>query len=98
MNYGDLLWTVYGLPKPESEYRFALPRQWRFDYCWPDHKVAVEIEGAIFTQGRHTRGTGYKKDMEKYNQAAKNGWRVFRFQPTELRKGIAQAFMKEILS
>lgn len=35
--------------------------------------------------------------MEKYNEAGKMGWRVFRFTPSELKKGIAQTFMKDIL-
>jgi len=36
------------LPKPEKEYRFHPDRRWRFDRAWPNHKVAVEIEGGIY--------------------------------------------------
>jgi hypothetical protein len=98
-NFPDLVWGIHGLPKPEAEYRFHPERKWRFDYAWPNHfLIAVEIEGAIWTGGRHTRGSGFAKDMEKYNAAGKLGWRVFRFTPTELRKGIAQSFMKEVFN
>lgn len=40
------------LPDPEVQYRFAPPRQWKFDRAWPMYKVAVELEG-IF-RGGHT--------------------------------------------
>lgn len=75
-----------GLPKPVRELRFAPPRRWRFDFAFPDHLVAVEIEGGIYSGGRHTRGKGYEADCEKYNQAvAAGGWRVLRFTAGMLR-------------
>lgn len=92
----DLIWEIYGLPKPLEEFRFHAKRRWRFDYSWEREKVAVEIEGGIWTFGRHTRGRGYLGDLEKYNEAQKLGWRVFRFTPQQLKKGIAQAFMRDV--
>lgn len=85
-----------GIPQPISEYRFAPPRRWRFDYAWivqtservergvEAHCVALEVEGGIFIQGRHSRGAGMLKDMEKYNKAATMGWLVLRCTPSEL--------------
>jgi len=64
---------------PLREYRFAPPRRFRFDFAWPVQRVAVELEGGIWSRGRHVRGKGYETDCEKYNLAAKRGWRVFRF-------------------
>jgi len=93
----DLVWQIHGLPRPVPEHRFYPERKWRFDYAWIDQKCAVEIEGGIWTGGRHSRGSGFSKDMEKYNMAGKLGWRVFRFSPNQLRKGDAQAFMKGVL-
>lgn len=72
------------LPRPVAEFRFAPPRRWRFDYAWPADRVALEVEGGVWTQGRHTRGSGFVKDMEKYNAAAALGWRVLRTTPTQL--------------
>lgn len=46
--------------------------------------------------GRHTRGSGFVKDMEKYNAAGLLGWRVFRFTPKQLKTGEAQAFMRRV--
>lgn len=58
-----------GLPPPVPEYRFASPRRWRFDYAWPDLRLALEVEGGTWTGGRHVRGHGYERDCEKYGEA-----------------------------
>lgn len=62
----------------EKEFRFFPKRRWRFDFAIPEIKVAIEIEGGVYTNGRHTRGLGYEKDCEKYNTAILEGWKVFR--------------------
>lgn len=64
---------------PVKEHKVAKCRQWRFDYAFPDKKIAVELEGGTFTGGRHTTGTGYRGDCIKYNCAASLGWTVLRF-------------------
>lgn len=74
-------WTLMrqeGLPKPEREYRFHPSRRWRWDFCWPEQMVALEIEGGAFSGGRHTRGPGFQADCEKQSVAAALGWRVLR--------------------
>lgn len=68
-----------GLPAPSSEYRFNEHRKWRVDFAWPEQKLAVEIEGGIYTGGRHTSVNGFIRDMEKYNALAEAGWRILRF-------------------
>ena len=60
------------------EHSFHWVRRWRFDYACPAQMIAVEIEGGVWTGGRHTRGKGFLGDMEKYNEATAMGWRVFR--------------------
>lgn len=86
----------YGL-KPEREHRFHPTRQWRFDFAFPDRKCAVEIEGGVWTNGRHSRGSGAIGDMEKYNAAAALGWFVFRFDGGAVKKGEAIKFMLGVL-
>lgn len=95
----DLIWKPYGIETPESEYRFCPERKFRFDFAWPDKKIACEQEGGIWLRGRsgHSSGVGIRRDMEKSNLALRLGWRVFRFTPQEIKKGEAQAFMKEVL-
>lgn len=85
------------VPKPVTEYKFHPTRKWRFDYCWPDRKVALEIEGGVFVKGRHTRGVGYLKDMEKYSEAAILGWCVVRCTPQQLNDGSAFTWVKRAL-
>lgn len=80
---------AHGGIAPETEYRFAPPRKFRFDFAWPSYKISLEVEGGIYLsvhggKSRHFYGTGAVKDMEKYNLAASKGWRVFKCQPKEL--------------
>lgn len=85
-----------GLPMPTLEHRFHPTRKWQFDLAWPDQRIALEIEGGIWTGGRHTRGSGFAGDMEKYNQAGLLGWRVFRVTPEGIRKGGGIALVEKI--
>lgn len=66
------------------EFAFAVDRNWRFDYCLPDQKVAIESEGGIYSGGRHVRGKGYENDLEKYNRASADGWTLIRVTPSQL--------------
>lgn len=74
---------------PETEYRFDPKRRWRFDFAWPEERLAVEIEGGVWSDGRHTRGNGFTKDCEKYNEATLAGWRVLRVTGEQIRDGSA---------
>lgn len=66
-----------------KELQFHPDRKWRFDYAFPSRKIAIEIDGAIWTSGRHNRPRGYLNDMEKLNTAASMGWLVLRFSTDE---------------
>jgi very-short-patch-repair endonuclease len=85
------------LPAPALEHKFHDTRLWRFDAAWPDMQIAVEIEGAIFARGRHSRGAGMLEDMAKYNEAARLGWRVFRFSTDQVKAGDAVAYIEKVL-
>lgn len=85
------------LPEPAREHRFHPERKWRFDFAWLERKVAFECEGAIYTNGRHTRGSGFEKDCEKYNAAMILGWRVFKVTRSMVEKGIAIQLATEAL-
>lgn len=74
----------HGLPTPSREYQFHPTRKWRFDYAWVPQKVALEVDGGVWTGGRHTRGAGWLKDTEKLNMAACLGWRLLRTTPALL--------------
>ena len=89
IDYSKLLFPALasiGLPNPEPEFKFCETRRWRFDFAWKEFKLALEIEGMVWRNGRHTRGSGFVKDMEKYNNAAKLGWRIIRATPDNFCK------------
>lgn len=85
------------LPVPVREHRFAPPRRWRFDLAWPDQRLAVEIEGGIWIQGRHNRGEGFLKDCEKYAEALCRGWRVLRIPTDWFSNGMAMRYVRRAL-
>jgi len=80
------------------EYKFHAERKWRFDYVILSHKIAIEVEGGVWSNGRHTRGSGFVKDMEKYNEAARLGYRLIRVQPQELLTGYTISLIEDIAS
>ena len=86
-----------GLPPSSPEWRFHPERKWRFDFAWPEQKVAVEIEGGFFAGGRHSRGFGAKKDMEKYNSAILHGWYVLRYMPEQVCRETTTDDIKRVL-
>ena len=69
---------------PIPEYRFCPERKWRFDYAYVEQKIAIEQEGGIWNNGAHVRGKHFLSDMQKYNMAAKMGWRVLRYTPDQM--------------
>ena len=89
---------AYGLPAPEREFRFHPTRKWRFDFAYLDRMIAVEILGAVWTQGRHTRGGGFTKDCEKYTEAAILGWRILHFTSAQVEIGDAVGKLERALS
>lgn len=75
------------------EFRFHETRQWKIDFAWPDYRLALEVEGAIWQKnkdgtvgGRHNLPPGFVGDMEKYNALACCGWRLIRVEPKKLIK------------
>jgi very-short-patch-repair endonuclease len=85
------------------EFQFDANRDWRADFlietnwrCCP--VILLEIEGSVWTQGRHTRGSGFLKDMEKYNTATMLGYRVLRFSTQQVERGEAKEFLRKFLT
>jgi len=86
-----------GLPAPELELRFHPTRRWKFDLAWPEQRVAVEVDGGVWTGGRHVTGTGATKDAEKYSEAAAMGWRIVRVTTAHVDDGRAIAWIERAL-
>jgi len=90
MKYNPLIVKAWfmecGLPEPKFEVKFHPKRRWAFDICFPEYRLAVEVQGGIWVGGRHSRGKGMVNDMEKNNEAIRLGWRVLYMQPKDVMK------------
>lgn len=75
------LTLAYHLPKVTQQHQFHPQRQWRWDFCWPNYKLAVEIQG--FGPG-HNSYDGMSNDYEKHNEAILLGWRILYFMSHDL--------------
>lgn len=88
----------FTLEHPVREFEFHPIRKWKADLAWPRLSVLVECEGGIFQKGRHTRGLGYREDCHKYNEAARLGFSVFRFDSDLIKNGSAAKYLFDVLT
>lgn len=79
--------------EPVREYRFHPTRQWRWDFAWPQFRIAVEIDGFGFG---HQSLTGIARGHEKQNAGVELGWRVLRFTSRNLgsRQAVSDAIQQ----
>lgn len=88
MKYNPAIVIAYfkscGLLAPETEFRFHPERKWRFDFAWPEKKIALEVDGGIWIGGGHNRGAQIKKTWEKENEAHCMGWHILKCEPRDL--------------
>lgn len=63
----------------------------------PHLSLALEVQGGIWTGGRHTRGAALLGEWEKLNAAACAGWRVLFVQPRDLMKRSTVELVKRAL-
>jgi hypothetical protein len=83
----------------EREYRFDKTRKWRADFFIDtlEYGILVEIQGAIWNGGRHTRGKGYQADCERLNRATILGFKVLWGTPHMVRSGLLLDQVKQLL-
>ena len=85
--WADVIFSAHDLPVPKVEHKFHMSRKWRFDFAWLQQKLALEIQGGLWTGGRHVRGAALLAEHEKLNNACILGWRVMFGTPESLDKG-----------
>ena len=62
--------------------------------CFP---LLVEIDGGAFSGGRHTTGSGFRRDLEKFNAMTMLGYKALRFLPEQVESGEALQTIEKAL-
>ena len=83
-----LMWANDKALTLEEEFKFHVERRWRFDWCIPAIKVAIEYNGIFSAKSRHTTAAGYSADREKINEAQTLGWIVVEITPVNYKSVI----------
>ncbi|MCL1123413.1 hypothetical protein [Shewanella surugensis] len=86
------------LPEYDTEVMFHPKRKWRFDFAWPQWKIALEVHGGVFKNGRHTRGTGFTEDRVKMNSAQLLGWIVIEATTEQVKNGLMVTWVNDAIA
>ena len=73
-------------------------QDWRFDFYWPIHRVAVELNGGTFINGRHNRGAALTSEYRKLNTASEHGITVLVFDSGMVKTGEALNQVERLLN
>lgn len=83
-----------------AEYRFGGlngRRKWRFDIGFEEEKVAIECQGGLYANGKHSREKGYRNDAEKSAEAQLMGWKVIAATPSMIKDESVVGLIREAL-
>jgi very-short-patch-repair endonuclease len=61
-------------------------------------KLAIEVDGATWTGGRHARGSGIETDCEKQNLLVALGYRPMRFTRKQVMDGRALHWIEQAMA
>ena len=87
-----------GINLPVMEHRFHPSRRWRFDFAYPDKKLAIEYQGGVYmNKSGHSNVSGMERDCLKFSSAAALGWRVMPINAGMVRRGEAVQLVAEAL-
>lgn len=89
--------AALGFIPSHGEAQVIEDRKWRFDFLFDWADLVVEIEGGVFSGGRHTRPVGFSNDCLKYNRVVVEGYVVMRFTTEQVMTGQAQAMLKDFI-
>ena len=78
-----------GLPPPKVNYRVRVGGRTRYiDLAWPDHRVAVELDGFV----AHLPRRIFDDDRDRQNDLVGAKWKVYRITWTAFRRDPRHAF------
>lgn len=70
-----------------------LGRKHRADIAWPADRLAVEIDGGVYSRRAHGSITGILTGMQKQNLYASIRWHCLRVTPDQVKSGLALAMV-----
>lgn len=70
-------------------------RRWKFDFAWPEQKIAIEAQGGVYMRSGHTGGKNMEDDYAKLNACVAEGWRIFYVTSGMLRNDAA-SFIEQV--
>ena len=88
---------VAGLPRPIQQFTPIPGRKLAFDFGFPDWRLLVEVQGGIWTSGKHGRGSGIIKDQDKLNLAVLNQFFTLQFSVNQIEDGSALMVIRQAL-
>lgn len=91
------LWDILSGPELVREYRFHQGRRWKADFAQLESRVLIEIEGGVWSRGRHVSPKGFMRDAEKYLTATLEGWTVIRLTSEQLTVSIVRQIIDYVL-
>jgi very-short-patch-repair endonuclease len=74
----ESVWNRLGGPTLIKEFKFCAERDWQNDYLHEASKTIIELDGGVWTGGRHVRPQGFINDCIKLNVASLADYRVIR--------------------
>lgn len=86
-----------GLPEPGREVKLSSEYAYRWDFVWAKYRLAVEINGGIWTVGGHSTGKGILRDMTKLRIATLAGYRSFQFHADAVEDGSAVNVVEQFI-
>ena len=87
------------LPAHLIEQQLVPGRKFRTDYCWPAHRVALELDGTVRRgNGDHQTESGITSDCQKALRLAALGWLPLRITATMVASGEAIELVGRVLA
>ena len=88
-----------GLPEPAREFKAIPDRRYKWDFCWENERLLIEVQGSIWKgkNGGHSSGTGIMRDHEKNNLAVIEGYRVIYVNGNTIASGEAITTIEKAL-
>lgn len=75
----------------QTQYRFHPTRKWLIDFAFPERRVALEVNGGTYLQGKrrgaHSRPVRQRQDYEKWTTASLMGWTLLLVDSVDVKKG-----------